>query len=321
MELARVDAPDSLLRASLRRAETGGGRGGSFTHRSGRDGPIPSSASYSPVLVSGELGHVVEREVDNGPREQSGTRREGERRRGGRKQGKTRGGDMLGGEAMLRNFGIIPLHELEVLNGVGTKAEERRTRGAGASTDGEERGAGAVVRVEEERRKHELLAGLEMTDRLMDGLSFSAFNNFSQHEVVAVRRRDGSMCFASIYRQLPGGLVDLTLHEPSDGAVGPAAKARANGSRARDRHGGDEVGGPPRMTANPWVSPTGAWTYHHGHIAADMPYSEAADTARAAGSKHAQGRVRKIVPVWQVGKLGEASTELDFRLPSEDDNV
>jgi len=138
-----------------------------------------------------------------------------------------------------------------------------------------------------------------------------------------VRRRDGTMSFASIYQQLPGGLVDLTLHEPADGVAGPAAKARAKSSRARDRHRGD--GGEAPLTAHPWVSPTGAWTtYPHGHIAADMPlqpHRETADKGREGGGKHRQGRVRKIVPVWQVGKLGEASTAQDFRFPSTDDHV
>ena len=122
------------------------------------------------------------------------------------------------------------------------------------------------------------------------------------------------MSFASIYQQLPGGLVDLTLFEPSDGRpkAGKAAHVGAQGEG-------------PRVTANPWTSPTGAWTYHHSHIT-DMPCKEGAGKEGEAASRRkpaeGRGRVRKIVPVWQVGKLAGASTAHDFSLPSapsEDD--
>lgn len=136
---------------------------------------------------------------------------------------------------------------------------------------------------------------------------------------MAVRRRDGKVSFASIYQQLPGGLVDLTLHEPPDcpPKTTLVRGAQRQGSARVDPDPGtsvrqarrDEVEGP----ANPWTSPTGAWTYHHGHIT-DMPRKEVVgkEEERANNRARIEGRVRKIVPLWQVGKIAGASSAHDF---------
>jgi len=102
-----------------------------------------------------------------------------------------------------------------------------------------------------------------------------------------VRRKNATLVFARIHQELAGGMVDLTLLEPL---------------RSR-RKGGGGGGGETQTVANPWTSTTGSWTPCPAHTkAALLPGPQKLPRGNA------QGRFRKIVPVWQVcvRELGES---------------
>ena len=103
----------------------------------------------------------------------------------------------------MRELGLIPLEELR-----------QRCDAAGRRGDSLERdGAGEALRSGGRRLQQvlrERVAGLDK-EELEKLVSFSGLHSFVPHEVVAVRRKDGALALATVVRELPGGLVELTL--------------------------------------------------------------------------------------------------------------
>ena len=121
-------------------------------------------------------------------------------------------GKLIGGEAMLKDLGIIPLHELKHRNclllpnmsggsdhfSVGDRGREV---GVGSVSSGMRGDAVSHVKL------HKMLSGVQISKDMEDSLSFTAFNSFAKGEVVVVRRKDASLTFATIFQELPGNLA------------------------------------------------------------------------------------------------------------------
>ena len=152
--------------------------------------------------VTGAIGHVTTM-----PRSPSGGGTHGDGGGGGRVGrvgvGGLGAGRVVGGEALMRELGLIPLEELQ-----------QRCDAAGRGGDSLERdGAGKALRSGGRRLQQiwrERVAGLDK-EELEKLVSFSGLHSFVPHEVVAVRRKDGALALATVVRELPGGLVELTL--------------------------------------------------------------------------------------------------------------
>ena len=121
---------------------------------------------------------------------------------------------LIGGQAMLRELGIIPLHELEQRNGllrqdycrgaaIGSVSNGAEMASSGAASTGR-RGGGGGGRGGGEEAMQQLISGLDVTQEMADSLSFTSFNSFAKNEVVCVRRKDGSLSLATIFQELPG---------------------------------------------------------------------------------------------------------------------
>ena len=152
--------------------------------------------------VTGAIGHVttMPRSPSNGSTRGDGG---GGARVGRAGVGGLGAGRVVGGEALMRELGLIPLEELR-----------QRCDAAGRRGDSLERdGAGEALRSGGRRLQQvlrERVAGLDK-EELEKLVSFSGLHSFVPHEVVAVRRKDGALALATVVRELPGGLVELTL--------------------------------------------------------------------------------------------------------------
>ena len=152
--------------------------------------------------VTGAIGHVttMPRSPSNGSTRGDGG---GGARVGRAGVGGLGAGRVVGGEALMRELGLIPLEELR-----------QRCDAAGRRGDSLERdGAGEALRSGGRRLQQvlrERAAGLDK-EELEKLVSFSGLHSFVPHEVVAVRRKDGALALATVVRELPGGLVELTL--------------------------------------------------------------------------------------------------------------
>jgi hypothetical protein len=121
-------------------------------------------------------------------------------------------GKLIGGEAMLKELGIIPLHELEHRNGLLLTNMSGGSGHLSVTDRGREVGLGSVSSgmrgdAVSQVKLHNLLSGLEITKEMEESLSFTGFNSFAQGEVVVVRRKDASLTFATIFQELPGNLA------------------------------------------------------------------------------------------------------------------
>jgi hypothetical protein len=159
--------------------------------------------------VTGMIGHVTSRPRTSATRSAAGLGATGT-------IAGTKGvGKLIGGEAMMRELGIIPLHELEHRNclllpnisgGSGHLSVRDRGRevGLGSVSSGMRGDAVSQVKL---HNLHNLLSDLEITKEMEESLSFTAFNSFAKGEVVVVRRKDASLTFATIFQELPGSLA------------------------------------------------------------------------------------------------------------------
>jgi len=106
------------------------------------------------------------------------------------------------------------------------------------------------------------------------------------HEVVGVRRRNGELSLATVFQQQPGGMIELAL---------ASSQVKENTKQA----------GQKKRAPHPWTSPTGTWTSANSAPAATA-------TKAIYDPDSPRGRVRKIVPAWQVGKFPESTSGQDF---------
>ena len=105
------------------------------------------------------------------------------------------------------------------------------------------------------------------------------------HEVVGVWSKNGELSLATVFQELPGGMIELAL----------ASQVKGNTKQA----------GQKKRATHPWTSSTGTWARVNS-----------APTATATKSicdpVSPRVRVRKIVPAWQVGKFPESTSCQDF---------
>ena len=106
------------------------------------------------------------------------------------------------------------------------------------------------------------------------------------HEVVGVRRRNGELSLATVFQQQPGGMIELAL---------ASSQVKENAKQA----------GQKKRAPHPWTSPTGTWASSNSAPAATA-------TKPIYDPDLPRGRVRKIVPAWQVGKFPESTSCQDL---------
>ena len=88
----------------------------------------------------------------------------------------------------------------------------------------------------------------------------------------------------TVFQQLSGGMIELAL----------ASQVKGNAKQA----------GQTKRAPHPWTSPTGTWTGANS--------APAATATKPIYEPDSRGRVRKIVPAWQVGKFPESTSCQDF---------